>query len=413
MKSKILILLIPMINLFAIDINDAIGLAIENNYNLKKQTFIQKESKSNLDSFKGTFHPKLDINYNYQDRDNPTSSQTDQYSKVEAKLSYNLFKGFSDIYTLDSYKNLLSVSKYQLNAFKNDLILDVKTLYIDYLLKEKETKTQYEALKLYEQQYKDTNNMYTQGFVSRNELLEVEVEMLQSKQLYEKAKTKQSIVKKSLNNLLGGVLAKEEKITELKQESELTQQFDDTLLENRSEIKALKELILNYQNQAKAINGKFYPKVDLELSHSKHGDKTIPNNTAFYKEPQTIAGVNISWNLYNGGSDRYKKVALIDKLNQYKMELEDTRLKITLQYEEAMDNFNVAKLNLITATKALEQAKENYQIIKNKVKEGIEKNTELIDANYLLTKAKQNYFSAYYKRYISIATIDRVFEYIK
>jgi len=413
MKSKILILLIPMINLFAIDINDAIGLAIENNYNLKKQTFIQKESKSNLDSFKGTFHPKLDINYNYQDRDNPTSSQTDQYSKVEAKLSYNLFKGFSDIYTLDSYKNLLSVSKYQLNAFKNDLILDVKTLYIDYLLKEKETKTQYEALKLYEQQYKDTNNMYTQGFVSRNELLEVEVEMLQSKQLYEKAKTKQSIVKKSLNNLLGGVLAKEEKITELKQESELTQQFDDTLLENRSEIKALKELILNYQNQAKAINGKFYPKVDLELSHSKHGDKTIPNNTAFYKEPQTIAGVNISWNLYNGGSDRYKKVALIDKLNQYKMELEDTRLKITLQYEEAMDNFNVAKLNLITATKALEQAKENYQIIKNKVKEGIEKNTELIDANYLLTKAKQNYFSAYYERYISIATIDRVFEYIK
>jgi len=413
MKYKILILLIPIVNLFAIDINDAIDLAIENNYNLKKQIFIQKESKSNLDSFEGIFHPKVDIKYNYQDRDKPIISQTDKYSKVEAKLSYNLFNGFSDMYTLDSYKNLYSVSKHQLNAFKNDLILDVKTSYIEYLLKEKETKTQYEALKLYEQQYTDTNNMYNQGLVSRNELLEVEVEMLQAKQLYEKARTKQNIVKKSLNNLLGGVLQKEEIITELKQESDLTKQFDEALLENRSEIKAVKELILNYQNQAKAINGKFYPKVDLELSYNKYGDKTIPNNTAIYEEPQTIVGVNLSWNLYNGGTDSYKKVALIDKLNQYKMELEELRLEIMLQYEEAMDNFNVAKLNLITATKALEQAKENYQIIKNKVKEGIEKNTELIDANYLLTKAKQNYFSAYYEKYMSIATIDRVFEHIK
>ncbi len=222
--------------------------------------------------------------------------------------------------------------------------------------------------------------MYRQSLVSKNELLEVE-----AKQLYEKAKTKQDIVRKNLNNILGGVLTNKETIAELTHERELTQKFDDTFLENRSEIKALKELILNYQNQAKAINGKFSPKVDLALNYNKYGDQTIPNNTTIYEEPQTVAGVNISW-------------------NQYKMELKELRLNIILQYKEAKDNFNVAKLNLITAKKALEQAKENYQIIKN---------TELIDANYLLTKAKQNYFSAYYERYLSIATIDRVFEYIK
>jgi len=98
------------------------------------------------------------------------------------------------------------------------------------------------------------------------------------------------------------------------------------------------------------------------------------------------------------------------KANQYLMQLEDLKQEITLQYESAKEQLEVSKLNLKTATKALETSKLNYEIVGNKVQEGLSSNKDLIDANYLLTQSKQNYFSAYYTRYLAIATLQRVLE---
>ena len=92
------------------------------------------------------------------------------------------------------------------------------------------------------------------------------------------------------------------------------------------------------------------------------------------------------------------------------MQLEDLRQEINLQYQNANEQLEVSKLNLKTATKALETSKLNYDIVVNKVQEGLASNKDLIDANYLLTQSKQNYFSAYFTRYLSIATLQRVLE---
>jgi outer membrane protein TolC len=70
----------------------------------------------------------------------------------------------------------------------------------------------------------------------------------------------------------------------------------------------------------------------------------------------------------------------------------------------------VAKANFETSKLALDQSKENYEIVKNRFKEGLSDNTDLIDANYLLSAAKQNYYKAYYDKYISIETLNRVLE---
>ena len=50
------------------------------------------------------------------------------------------------------------------------------------------------------------------------------------------------------------------------------------------------------------------------------------------------------------------------------------------------------------------QAKENYNIVKSRFDEGVSSSTDLIDANYLLTQAKQNFYKAYFDKYISVGS---------
>ena len=410
-KYKIIGLsIVTAINLFAIDIDDAISIALENNYGLKKQQYILDESKVSLKISKTAYSPKFDLNYNYNNRDRLIVGQIEEDSVLSANLSYNLFNGFSHKYNIEASKVLLNYSKFILNAFKEDLILNVKDTYIAYLLKQKNTQTLYEALKLYEKQYFDSKNYLEQGLIAQNELLQVEVEMLQAKQNFQKSKSDQKIAKKQLKNILGGSLNENKTIEELTNNIIIMSNFDKTKLDNRSEIKALEQLVQNYVNVSKSLKGSFYPKIDAKLSYSKYGDDLLPTNRGSYPDSQSIGVVTLNWNLYNGKKDNLSIIMNNKKIKQTQMQIEDLKLQIKLQYEQSLEELTVAKLNLITATKAKKQAEVNYDIVKNKVQEGISTNSDLIDANYLLTKSKQNYFSAYYSKYLAIATLQRVFE---
>ena len=83
MKNKIIgISLITCINLFALDINSAVDTAIENNYGLKQQQYVLDESELNLKSSFSGYKPKVDLKYNYNDRDNIISGQIKNYYKI-------------------------------------------------------------------------------------------------------------------------------------------------------------------------------------------------------------------------------------------------------------------------------------------------------------------------------------------
>jgi len=407
MKSKILsALLLTVVSSYALDMNEAVQTAIENNYSLKQQQYILDESELNLDSSYSGYKPKLDVSYNYNNRKDTLQGQLKEDSSVTAKVSYNLFNGFMDMYKVDANKDLFASSKLTYKASKEDLILDVKKSYIDYLLKQKNTQTFAEALKSFEKQYEDSSNLFEQGLIAQNELLEVEVEMLQATQNLQSAKTSEIIAKHQLENVLGSKISDEVKSISLKEN--IT--FNKEGIENRSEIKALELTSESFTSLAKASRGSYMPSIDASYSISKYGEDENPSDRQGYPNSQSIASVNVNWNLYNGNSDSANVMINRKKAAQYKMQLEDLKQKIELQYHDAKEQLEVSKLNLKTANKALETSKLNYKIVVNKVQEGLSSNKDLIDANYLLTQSKQNYFTAYYNRYLAIATLQRVLE---
>ena len=392
------------VNLSALTLNEAIDISIKNNHDIKSQNFDYLESLDNIKLSNSSFLPKVNLGFSYNNRDE-AYSYVEEDGIVTASASYNLFNGFKDISNKNAANYLSQGSKYSLNAMKQDIILNTKTAYINYLDKQNALETYKSAYKLFQEQYIDSQNRYKEGLIAKNDLLQVQVNMSSAKQNVVKAQGVLKISKYTLSNILGGKDLKNEKIQALEENSLKIKEYDIKNLENRSEVQALKMSMQALKQQKKSIKSTYYPKVDAALSHNKYYE-----DAAKIYEDHNILSLSASWNLYNGGYDDTNQNIYRTRYLKAKSQLAKTNLDIKLQYENAISNLEVAIDNLKTANLSLEQSNENYEIVKNRFDEGISTSTDLTDANYLLTQSKQNFSSAYFNKYLAIATLDRIFE---
>jgi outer membrane protein len=398
------------VNINAMTLNEAVDIALKNNFDIQGKKYDYIESLENVKSNKSNFMPKLDLGYSYLNRDDANIGELEEEAAASIALSYNLFNGFKDLALTQSSNFLSESSQYSLNAIKQDIVLNTKIAYIDFLDKKNELETYKSALKLFQEQFVDSMNRFEQGLIAKNDLLQVQVNTSSAKQNVVKAQGALKVSKHKLSNILGGIDLTYEVIEDLDEKSLQISSFDEKLLDNRSEIQALNMNLKSIKELEKSVKSGFLPKVDASISHNKYFDGLSTKSFDEGEENQNIAKLSASWNLYNGGYDsaqteiyKTKYLSAISLLNK-------TKLDIKLQYESAKENLQVAIENLETSKLALLQAKENYSIVKNRFAEGISTSTDLTDANYLLTQAQQGFNRAYFDKYLAISTLDRIFE---
>ncbi|KAB7885827.1 MAG: hypothetical protein CL624_08730 [Arcobacter sp.] len=393
------------VNVNALNLSQAVDIALEKNLDIQAKNFDYLETVENVKLSDSDLLPKVGLDFSYNNRDEIAySTQADTDATLTAEVSYNLFNGFKNISDKNSSKFLSQSSKYSLSALKQDIILNTKTAYINYLDKHNALETYNSAYKLFVEQYDDSKNRYEQGLIAKNDLLQVQVNMSSAKQNITRAKGDLKTARNSLSNILGGMDLSSETIEKLNNTTLKISSYDTNLLDNRSEIQALNMNLEAIKQQKKSVKSSFYPKVDASLSHNQYFE-----DISDYKN-QNIASLSASWNLYNGGFDETKGNIYRTRYLKAKTQLEKTKLDIKLQYENAISNLEVAIENFKTASLSKEQATENYQIVRNRFNEGISTNTDLTDANYLLTQAKQGLNRAYFDKFLAISTLDRIFE---
>lgn len=397
------------VNLNALSLDEAVSIALKNNFEIQGKNYDYLESLENINSVNSNNLPKLDAVYGFTNTDKPNIGYESDEAVASIALSYNLFNGFKDISLKESSKYLSLSSQHGLNATKQDIVLNTKTAYINYLDKKNALETYNSAYILFQEQYEDSKHRYEQGLIAKNDLLQVQVNMSSAKQNVVKAQGDLKISSFTLSNILGGMDLSKEKIEDLDEKSLQSFTYNEELLENRSEIQALLLNLKSIKELEKSTNSGYYPKIDATVSHNKYFDE-LSKKVEDKQENQNIAKINATWNLYNGGYDSSQNAIYKTKYLSATSLLNKTKLDIKLQYENAKSNLQVSSENLETSKLALLQAQENYAIVKNRFLEGISTSTDLTDANYLLTQAKQGYNRAYFDKYLAISTLDRIFE---
>lgn len=393
----------------ALSLQEAIDLTLRHNPSIKEQEYLLQESKANYKTYQSPFYPSLNLTYGTQRSNRFQRANKKTSGNLGGSVQYNLFNGFSDVYNLKSAKALLQSQDYQLEATREDVILLVKSAYIDVLRQAKNVEIAEQSKVLLEEQRRENAEFYRVGLIQKNDLLKIEVELnntLQNLLSYQSALnyalrdleryTRTKITLKDLEEL-------EPKRWNLNFEN-----LKKEMLQRRAELLFIDKIIESKGYLVQSTKGEFLPEVNLIGDYTRYGDDyALHGRDGIYKDEASVQ-LAFNLNLFDGFSDKYN----IESAKTNKLAFESQRIALIedleLQLFSALESYNLALNALEIAKLALKQAEENYRISKNRYTQRIDSTSDFLDAELSLTQARSNVAINTYAIMESLAQIERI-----
>jgi len=412
MKMPILILQTTAM-LWSFTLDEALSRAQQFSPELKKAQANVRYTKALKSEAYSNYFPTISASYTYKYRDEATLfNRTDSY-QYGLIGTYNLFNGLADSLSVANAKEQIKISNLLERATKEDLILAVKSTYIELLKIKKEVSVQKDALRLLNKQYSDVKNRFELGMSAKNELLQVDVSLQNTKHILLKAQSAKIKKRAQLFKLLNGNLKIDETIEEISNVDFPTLSLSNLkkeMLSQRSELKVLKIRTNQLKMQKSIIRADYMPKINLTLNHTIYDQSEKLGSSIALPKDETTATVNATWKLFEGGKTLSGEEAKIEELSINNSEIDLLIQNLEFQLREAYEDYLLAKNSQKIAQHSLESAKENYRIISDLNSEGSIKAVTLLDARLDLTQSQMLLNNAQLDLYIAHAKLERIVE---
>jgi outer membrane protein TolC len=222
---------------------------------------------------------------------------------------------------------------------------------------------------------------------------------------------------KRLERVTGARLSAEEAFEEFKEmgtiRADTTFDFDtlrEEMLGRRSEMKFLEETVEANRYAMKSVRGEYLPALDVRASYNRFVADAAGSQIFGDKDEEAQVVITASWNLFSGFETRHESARFHYLARAAEAELADTEQELILQLQTSLENFDVSKGKLAVAEVAIDQGEENYRVVESQFKERVATSTDLLDARFLLTRAKNQHNDALNDLRLSAAQIERVLE---
>jgi outer membrane protein len=289
-------------------------------------------------------------------------------------LQQPLFTGFRLEKSAAAAEYAAEAASYDLSRDKTDLVFNVE---------------------LVKAHLTDVENMMAQGLATKNELLKVQVQLSSSQLAQIDASNSVMIAMMTLNNLIGLPIQTEIDLTSAIQpqsiENQPSAEIAQEAIETRADLKAAEMRVQANEASVTAAKGSWYPQVSLygNYYYSRPNPRILPTKDEF-KNTWDL-GVNLSFDIWNWNTVKHQVDQGEAALAQSREATEQLKDAITLEANQANLVLLQSRKKIKVAEKGVEQADENYRITKNKFTSGTATNTDLLDAEVALLRAKVNY----------------------
>lgn len=365
------------------------------------------------------FLPTLETSYGWQRVQDPTEVHTPLGTfKTGSENTYQwstsveqpIFTGFrlSGNYRLAELG--IDVQRTNLRLAMLNVVLSVKEAYYNHLSALKSLEVANQSVKLLESQRKTSKDFYDVGILPINDVLKVEVELANARQNQVSAENQVQLTRSRLNVLLGRAVDAPLTLADDLEYEQVNLDFTKAKLKaraNRPELRAL-DLQLKQSDQAiRVARSDYWPQLGLTGSYDFTSDSPELGDSEYYDATSWTVAAELSWSLWSWGRTGDKvNQARADKLS-LKAARKDLRDQVDLQVKEACLVVENAAKNIVTSKAAIKQAEENYRITQERYSEQLTTNTELLDAQTLLTQARNNYYTALSFYNIALARLSR------
>ena len=389
----------------SLSLEEAIRLAWEKSNEVTLANTKVMTKKYELQSVKNHRYPDLKASAQYQrltkaDIDlksngatNESSSQSkapnvDQLVLGQITANLPIFSGFKLQNSIKVSDNLYQAETANALQTKEETAMQVINYYIALYQAEKTVELLTENYKSAAQRVKDFTELEKNEIVPKNDLLKTQLQLSKVKLSLDKAKSDLNVVNYELATLLK--LNPDTKIEV--NESDLAILEMNTLpkdenpaLENRKDLEALR-----FQEKAslasiKVARSGYYPSLSLLAGYT-----TLDLKNVVMVQNAMNFGIGLSYNI----SDIFKNGAEVKIAKSKAAELQNAENMLTdyikIQVQKALENYDLALKQDEVYSQAVEQASENYRIIKDKYDNGLADTNDLLEADVEQLSAKIN-----------------------
>jgi outer membrane protein len=312
------------------------------------------------------------------------------YGVRATQLLYDFGKTSSSI---DAAKYGLKAREIETQRAKNRAALEFIIAYYDLLESEKLLQVASEDVQRYEAHKKDAEVRYNAGVVTKNEILEADVTLADSRQRYLTADNLRSLRASRLNSLLLRPLNDAVQLEEVKKapSAGITLEQAWAAAETESpEIQVIDAGIQAKEESIKSVQAEYLPNFFLS-----GGYEYLENQYMVHQDNWSlIAGVNL--NLSSGGATSSRVGMAKGELLSLRITRDKIVDAVRLDVKSAYLDLQSSSQKIEVTKTSVASAEENLRLQRLRYQEGVGTAIEVLDAVTLLSTAETNSWRALY-----------------
>ncbi|HSD08945.1 TolC family protein [Flavobacterium sp.] len=330
-------------------LEDAIRIALENNFEIKISKNNLKISETNvalgnagmLPSATASIVDDNGIKNSSQTRQDGTTTSLDNAKNSSlnygVNLGWTIFDGLKMFAKYDQLKEFQNMSEAQMKLTILDKISSVNNVYYDLVQEQQKLSDLDSTIVISKKRLEFTQNRYTIGKNSKLDVLNAQVDLntdlgnlVREKQTYANAKT-------LLNQLLARDLKTDFKVTDGIHVDRQLKLDELTTLAEKQNPELIMQIINNRiaELDLKQIKGERYPTIQLNTGYNFNDSKSSLGFTSQSSARGLNYGFSASMNLFDGNSqNRNEKIA--------KMQIDNSKLAIDQQLIQLRSDLTVA-----------------------------------------------------------------------
>lgn len=385
-------------------IEQAVKQGLDANPSIESRQKLLEQAKLNIGTQRGAFFPTLSGFYTHQNYLHHGLTRTaDDVSKEQAsyglRLTQPVFAGFGILNSYLRAKIQADLEKERYRQSKLDLLFNIQSEFIKLLRDKRDLITIRGGIDRLQQQLDAAEAFYKVGMAPY-------VNVLQSKLELEKAQREEINIlnsakmhKAQLGSYLAVPLSREidyQGDLEIYPTDIAWEQADAIAmaLGKRPDVAAAKRNIEIADKDAKITAAQYFPKVNVQ---SEGGELDTRYEQERYDSGSTqylSVSLNLTWELFNGGSTTYTYLGNKKRLEALKKEFENTVNNAEVEIVKTYVAISDAKELMAVCLTSIAQAKEAYAMAKKRYDTQIGTITDLTDTQFKLTKAYGDYNQA-------------------
>ncbi len=327
-------------------------------------------------------------------------------------LEMPLFTGFRLSAGADAAEYTVRASEQAHKAEKTDVAYNTRVAYWT-LFKAKELKNVVdESVAQVEAHQRDAENLMAQGMATKNDVLKVQVQL--SEALLRQVETKNSVrlATIGLNNAMGisldtPVLLETTISSEERNEIGSLESLLKEAVAHRPELSAMDFQVKAAEEGIMVAKASWWPQIYLSANYyyNKPNVRIQPVVDIFQDTWDVSLGVSME--IWNWLKTTHQSDQASAHYEEAKDGLSQMQNGVTLEVTQSYLNVRQAKDRTSLSERGVMQAEESYRVTSAQFKEGLALNTDLLDAEVALYRAKTQYTTALVDYEIAIAQLHR------